>query len=481
MRVLLTGANGYIGLRLLPMLLNAGHNVVALVRRIERFPVEDFTEWVEEGLLCYIEADLLQEEALPDLPPIDAAYYFLHSMGAGNGFLTKESACAKRFVEWVDQSSCQQIIYLGGLTSENVALSELSEHMQSRSEVATLLADSTSKLTVLRASIIVGSGSASFEIIRDLTEKLPVMVTPKWTTTRCQPIAVRNVMFYLLGVLGHQGCYDKSFDIGGPEVLTYQSMLQGYAEVRGLHRRCLPVPFLSPRLSSYWLYFMTATSFPLAKSLVDSLHIETVCQENEIQQLISQELLTYQAAIKMALSRVAQNRVPSVWFDSLASGQIDERILQSIHVPGHGVLLDRRTRALSQTKEVVLNSVWSLGGAKGWPSMNWAWKVRGVIDRIVGGIGVRRGRRHPQELRTGDALDFWRVLLADKASGRLILYAEMKIPGEAWLEFKVNDGSLTQTATFRPRGLMGRLYWWSTYPIHLILFPRMIQKLSRGW
>jgi len=477
MRVLLTGANGYIGLRLLPSLLEAGHECYLLVRRLERFPAEDFSEW--KGQLKYLEADVLQPESLPEQPPLDAAYYFLHSMGAGEGFSEKEAKCAKSFTNWVDKNGCRQLIYLGGLSSESDH--NMSEHMSSRREVGKILGTGSSALTVLKASIIVGSGSASFEIIRDLTEKLPFMVTPKWTLTRCQPIAIRNVIKYLIGVLGNQKCYGQTFDIGGPDVLTYQEMLQGYAKGRGLRRVCLPVPFLSPKLSSYWLYMMTTTSFPLAKSLVASLHIETICEDTRIREIIPQELLSYSEGIEAALSNIAQNRVPSVWYDSLASGGFNQKNLLSIHVPEHGVLIDKKVRETKVDRDEVITSIWSIGGQKGYPSMNWAWKLRGIMDRVVGGIGLRRGRRHPTELRAGDALDFWRVLLSDPAHGRLILYAEMKLPGEAWLEFNLDDHTLTQTATFRPKGLFGRLYWWMTFPFHLILFPRMVKTLAAGW
>ncbi len=479
MRVLLTGANGYIGLRLLPELLEQGHEVVVLVRNLDRFPRADFCRWESEGRVSYLVGDMLKPDSLPTLGAVDGAYYFLHSMGSGDGFAEREASCARNFSSWISEAGCPQVVYLGGLNTESEL--QLSEHMQSRNQVAEILAQGPFHLTVLRASIIVGSGSASFEIIRDLVEKLPVMVTPQWTRTRCQPIAIRNVIGYLIGVMGNEQCCDRSFDIGGPEVHTYRELLIHYAETRGLRRMALPVPLLSPKLSSYWLYFMTATTYQLAKSLVTSLHVESVCEEDSIREIIPQKLLNYEESIKMALSNIAQNRVPSAWYDSLASGHFSENNLLSVHVPEHGVFTDSQECVFQVPTSKVVASVWSIGGTKGWPSLNWAWKVRGRLDKLVGGIGMRRGRRHPSELRVGDALDFWRVVLTDQDAGRLILSAEMKLPGEAWLEFNIQDGMLTQTATFRPKGLTGRAYWWLVYPFHLILFPRMARTLSTGW
>lgn len=481
MRVLVTGANGYIGLRLIPSLLDAGHEVVAVVRSRRRFPEKDFEAWGDQ--LCLLEADFLEPSSLPKAEGVghlDAAYYLIHSMGEGADFSDREAFCAKSFVAWLDSVGCDQTVYLGGITPEQTSLSE---HLSSRKKVAEILGQAETSLTTLNASIIVGSGSASFEMIRDLVEKLPMMITPQWTRTRCQPIAIRNVVAYLLGVIApdlREKVAGRSMDIGGPQVLTYQQMLTGYARVRGLQRFILPVPFLSPKLSAYWLYFMTATSFPLARALVGSLHLETSCRENTMAALMPQELLTYDEAIDLALSRVAQNRVPSVWYDSISSGKFDPRHIRNVQVPAHGVLEDSRTLSLEASRDQVLESVWSLGGERGWPSMDWAWRLRGLMDKAVGGSGMRRGRRDKHELHPGDALDFWRVVLADREAGRLVLFAEMKLPGEAWLEFTVGEATIEQRAVFRPRGLFGRLYWASTYPFHLIIFPKMIEHLAQG-
>lgn len=306
------------------------------------------------------------------------------------------------------------------------------------------------------------------------------MVCPKWVSTRCQPIAIRSVIGYLTGVLDVPETEGKSYDIGGPEVLRYRDLLEGYARVRRLKRFFLPVPFFSPRLSSWWLYLMTTTRFSLAQALVDSMKHETVCSEHRIRKLVKVELCTYREAVELALSRIAQNRVPSSWIDSLIGGDLSPLYLDAVKVPEHGVYFDRQKVALKSSIAKVRDAIWSLGGENGWPSMNWAWELRGWLSRLGGGIDTRRGRRHPNELRPGDALDFWRVLLSDPDSGRLILYAEMKLSGEAWLDFRINGDSLIQTATFRPQGLLGRLYWFLVLPAHWILFPRMARKLAAG-
>ena len=479
MNILLTGSNGYIGLRLLPALLKAEHRVIALVRDRGRFPSAQFQPFLDDGRLSLIEGDMLDPTRLPAPPQeIDAAYYLLHSMGAGQGFEEREAACARNFTAWLESSACRRVIYLGGL----VPAGPLSHHLQSRENVNTILRSGTISVTTLRASIIVGSGSASFEIIRDLVEKLPFMITPRWTATRCQPIAIRNVIGYLTGCLDTPETIGQELDIGGPEVLTYRDLLRQYAETRGLRRWLISLPLLSPRLSARWLRFVTAATLPLAKSLIESLRNETVCRDHRIEKLIPQQLISYQEAIQLAFTTIAQNRVPSSWIDSLASGRLEPDFLRSIRVPEHGVLRDQQCVTLGAEREKVIDRVWSLGGAFGWPAMNWAWRVRGWLDRIAGGTGLRRGRRHPSELRAGDALDFWRVIMADRSdpdSARLILYAEMKLPGEAWLDFEITHGALHQTATFRPRGLSGRLYWYAILPFHFLLFPQMARLLAK--
>ena len=481
MHVLITGANGYIGQRLIRGLLDAGHEITAAVRDRHRFPAEEFG--ADERRLHVVEADFLDARSLGSLPwEVDAAYYLIHSMGSRGDFAEREECCARNFSHAAVSSKWKRIIYLGGLAAED---GPLSEHLASRVTVEHILGDCGVPLTALRASIVVGSGSASFEIIRDLAEKLPVLVTPRWVHTRCQPIAVGNVLEYLIGVAEHPETTGCSYDIGGPEVMSYLDLIKGYCEVRGLRRYFIATRVLSPRLSSAWLCLLTSTSFPLARALVDSLTHETVCHDAKIREIIPLKLLTYHQAVERALSRIAQNLVPSSWIDSLAAGTLPPRLFGAVKVPEHGVYRDSRTVPLTAPREAVVARVWSIGGMNGWPAMNWAWRLRGTLDKLGGGIGIRRGRRHPDDLHPGDALDFWRVLLADREKGRLILYAEMKLPGEAWLEFAVEEtadanAGLRQTATFRPQGLLGRLYWLSVLPFHFLLFPRMVRRLAAG-
>jgi uncharacterized protein YbjT (DUF2867 family) len=476
MKILLTGANGYVGLRLLSALLEAGHTVHAVVRDRRRLPIEELAVHGEQ--LQIVECDLGDpEDETAFSEEIDVAYFLVHAMGAGADFVEREAAMARSFLARLKPTGARQIVYLGGIVPEH---GKLSDHLASRRNVEVILSESGIPLTALRASIIVGSGSASFEIIRDLVEKLPVMITPRWTRNRCQPIAIRNVIAYLVGVAGDSATFGRSFDVGGPEVLTYEDLMRQYAAERKLSRWIIAVPLLTARLSSYWLYSITSTTFRIASALVDSLAHDTVCRDTAIREIVPQELLTYREAVQRAFVRIAQNHVPSTWYDALASGALLPSRLRSIHPPEHGVLTDRRVVRLTASREAVIGAIWSLGGARGWPSMNWAWRVRGMLDRSVGGIGLRRGRRDPVHLRVGDAVDFWRVLLADPEGGRLILFAEMRLPGEAWLEFDVSDGKLRQTATFRPLGVFGRLYWLSCMPFHEWLFPRMARSLASG-
>ena len=333
---------------------------------------------------------------------------------------------------------------------------------------------------MLRAAIIVGSGSSSFEIIRDLCEKLPVMITPKWVRTKCQPIAIRDILNFLTGVINNEKCFDQSFDVGGPDILSYKEMMQQYAEVRGLKQYILEVPVMSPKLSSYWLYFVTSTSYKLALNLVDSMKIEVITHDKRLQEILGLEPISYKEAIKLAFYKIEQNQVVSSWKDSMSSGRFKSELSGFIQVPTYGCLIDKKSVKV-EDPDLVLDKIWAIGGLKGWYYGNWLWKMRGFMDKLFGGVGLRRGRTHPTELSVGDSLDFWRVLLADKKNRRLLLFAEMKVPGEAWLEFEIDDQNiLHQTATFRPKGIWGRLYWYTMLPFHYFIFEGMINRIAEN-
>ncbi|MCX2740271.1 SDR family oxidoreductase [Pontibacter anaerobius] len=475
MKILLTGANGYIGKRLLPLLVEQRHEVVCMVRDPRRF---DLPETLKEKVQV-VRGDLLQPEGLTQLPSdIGAAYYLVHSMGSGSDdFSSAESMAAANFVSYLNSTTARQIIYLSGISNDK----SLSKHLASRRHVEDVLSTAHSNLTVLRAAIIIGSGSASFEIIRDLVEKLPVMVTPKWLNSRCQPIAIRDVLFYLTEVLGREDCYDRRFEIGGPDVMTYKTMLLKLAEVRHLKRYILTLPVLTPRLSSYWLYFVTSTNYSLARSLVDSLRNDAVVQQQTIKDVIPHRCLPYEHAVRLAYTKIEQNSVISSWKDSLVSGTMRLNYMDFIQIPEHGVLTDKQRLKFNRAPEEVLNNIWSIGGERGWYKTDYLWRIRGLMDKVVGGVGLRRGRRSPTEVKAGDTIDFWRVLLADRKNKRLLLYAEMKLPGEAWLQFRIceeEDGNyLEQLAAFRPNGLLGRLYWYAVLPFHFIIFGGMVQNI----
>jgi len=472
MKILITGANGYIGMRLLPLLVNQGHQVVCAVRNEARLSINPQLRSKVE----VVEVDFLDAPKKGVLPPdIDAAYYLIHSMTSSTSdFEEKEERSARHFIEYISETSCKQVIYLGGIANED----ELSKHLRSRKNVEEILATGGYALTVLRAAIIVGSGSASFEIIRDLCEKLPLMITPKWVKTRCQPIAIRNVMQFLTGVLGNKKCYDQSFDIGGPDILTYKEMMKTYSKIRGLRLYILDVPLMSPKLSSYWLYFVTSTSYKLALNLVDSMRVEVITKDNRLRDILEIDLIPYREAIQMAFERIEQNQVVSSWKDSLVSGRLDHDVKAYIKVPKYGCLKDEQSIEVSDPEQV-LSNIWSIGGEKGWYYGNGLWKIRGYVDKLFGGVGLRRGRTHPDKIFEGDSLDFWRVLLADKEAKRLLLYAEMRVPGEAWLEFELDDKNvLHQTATFRPKGLWGRMYWYLMLPFHYFIFGGMIKRIA---
>ena len=470
MKVLLTGATGYIGKRLLPVLVEKGFRVVCSVRDKNKFHPEESLR----GQIEVVENDLTKRDSLDSIPhDIDFAYYLVHSMAATKQYEELERQSAIHFREALSKTKARQVIYLSGIVNAQT----LSRHLSSRKNVELELAKGTYALTTVRAGIIIGSGSASFEIIRDLVEKLPVMIAPKWLKTKCQPIGVKDVISVLTGILHNEQTYNKSYDIAGEEILTYREMLMGYASVRRLKRVIWTVPVMTPRLSSYWLYFVTSTSYMLATSLVDSMKVEVVASNNEILQLLGIKPLSYKESVEKAFEKIEQNAIVSSWKDSTVSGRLDYKISDYINVPEFGCFRDVRKRHVEDVPSC-LNKIWSIGGDTGWYYANWLWEIRGFLDKVAGGVGLRRGRTNPVNIQAGDTLDFWRVLYANKEEGRLLLFAEMKLPGEAWLEFQIQDDSLMQIATFRPKGLLGRLYWVCVYPLHGFIFNGMAKELS---
>ncbi|MCL7986486.1 SDR family oxidoreductase [Sphingobacterium sp. lm-10] len=472
MKILLTGATGYIGKRILPALLQEGHEVVCLVRDAARL----LHDTHESAKLSVVEADLMKPASMDQIPKdIDVAYYLVHSMGSGsNSFSNTERTSAENFAEALQKTHAKQIIYLSGIVNSDV----LSAHLASRKVVEDILRGGAVPVTALRAGIIIGSGSASFEIIRDLVEKLPVMVAPKWLKSQCQPIAIRNVIEFLIGVLQQEELYDRHIDIYGPDLLTYQQMLEDFASVRNLKRKIYIVPVLTPRLSSYWLYLITSTSFSLARHLVDSMRIDVVPVENEWAEKLGINLISYRDAIKLAFGKIEQNLVLSTWKEA-GTRRAMQGLSTYVEVPAFGVLTDRKTIALNNPDET-LKRIFAIGGRNGWYYGNWLWQFRGFLDRLFGGVGLRRGRRNALETAPDEVLDFWRVLLSSRQEKRLLLYAEMRLPGEAWLEFRINEKEeLEQIATFRPHGIAGRLYWYAMLPFHLFLFRGMIRNIAK--
>lgn len=476
MKILLAGANGYIGTRLIPILLQKGHDVVCLVRDKRRFHENsDYSEHV-----TLLTGDLVNAESIAAFPnDIDAAYYLVHSMTGNKDFADMEAESAANFIKALDKTTCKQVIYLSGITNDD----NLSKHLQSRRHVEDVLREGKAALTVLRASIIIGSGSSSFEIIRDLTEKLPVMTVPRWVNTKCQPIAIRDVLGYLESILLNEKAFNRTFDIGGPDVLTFKEMMLTYAKVRKLNRHIFTIPFLSPKISSYWLYFVTSISYSLAQSLVDSMKNETVVKNHAIDEVAPRTCLSYREALEAAFVKIEQNSIASSWKDALNRGYLKPGFMDQFKVPQNGTLEYKVKTPFKRDTGEVLDNLWAIGGKRGWYYWNWIWNLRGFLDKVVGGVGSRRGRTSNIHISPGDAIDFWRVLLADKVNKRLLLYAEMKLPGEAWLEFKIvehhGETFLSQVATFRPKGLWGRAYWALMFPFHIFIFKGMAEQITQ--
>ena len=473
--ILITGATGYVGGRLVPRLLSAGYRVRCLVRDPTRLQGRAWLDQVELA-----QGDMLQPDSLAAaMRDVWVVYYLVHSLGSGNDFSERDLAAARNCAQAAGTAGVKRIIYLGGLGNPQA---NLSPHLRSRQQTGEALCEAGIPVTEFRAAVIVGSGSLSFEMIRYLTERLPVMICPKWVFTRIQPIAIRNVLDYLVAALDCLESAGRILEIGGQDVLTYAGMMTGYARARGLTRRLIAVPVLTPRLSSYWVHLVTPIPAAIAQPLIKGLGNEVIVRDGTALRLFPDiELLDFETSVRLALARVETQGVETAWSDALTSSQGDRTPLTLI--TREGLIIERRQRAVPAPAEAVYRSFARLGGKWGWLYMDWAWQLRGMLDRLCGGVGMRRGRRDPEDLRVGDSLDFWRVEMVEP--GRLIrLRAEMKVPGRAWLEFEArseNKGKtlLLQTAFFEPKGLLGLLYWYALYPIHSLIFSGLIQKIAQ--
>jgi len=475
-RVLVTGATGYVGGRLVPRLLDRGHDVRCVVRDPSRLVGRP---WSGAEI---VEGDLEEPaDARRALEGVDVAYYLVHSMNSGHAFRDRDRVMAEAFGTAARQAGVSRIIYLGG---PGEASQLRSRHLVSRQEVGRALAASGVPVVEFRAAVIVGSGSASFEMIRYLTERLPVMVTPYWVDTRCQPIGIRAVLEYLIEALEKPEVHGV-YEIGGPDVLTYRQMMLGYARVRRLRRVILAFPVPHPEWGGYFVDLITPIPFAIANPLVESLQTEVVVRDDRARREFSVQPLGYLESVKLALTRVARDDVETTWASSLASLSPD--VPTDRQLAGHeGMLLERHRTHVAASPARAFEEICALGGDDGWPAGNALWQIRGLMDRALGGVGMRRGRRHPRELSVGEPLDFWRVEALEPPH-LLRLRAEMRLPGTAWLQFEVlpDEGGarVEQTAFFEPRGLPGYLYWYTFLPFHRFIFPgllRAVRERSEG-
>jgi len=490
MHVLVLGATGYVGGRLVPELLAAGHRVRCGARNPAKLSGRSWHSAVE-----VVRVDVNDRELLTTaMASIDAVIFLVHSMDGGPDFEAREAAAAVTVRDAAASAGVSRIVYLGGLGDSTDALSK---HLRSRQQVGALLADGPVPVTELRAGVVIGSGSVSFEMLRHLTEVLPVMITPRWVDTRTQPIAVRDVLRYLVGVLEREETAGRILEIGGPDVLTYREMMHHFAEIAGLRRRViLPVPVLTPRLSSLWVGLVTPLPTGTARPLVDSLVNEVIVTDDAARQLVPFEPTTFDDAVRLALRRIQDLDVETTWAsaDGVNHVPYDRAATPSPEDPswaGGTILRDVRITNCEASPERLYAAVTSLGGTRGYHTPRFLWALRGGLDKLVGGIGLGRGRRHPQQLAVGEPVDFWRVESlerpdGDGGSGLLRLRAEMKVPGEAWLEFRISPdperagcSRLEQQARFHPRGLWGRVYWYGLSPIHSFMFPRMARRIAR--
>jgi uncharacterized protein YbjT (DUF2867 family) len=481
-RCLVTGASGYIGGRLVPELLAAGYGVRCMARDPGKLDGRPWSGDVEVAIADAMDPAVVRHA----LDGVEVAYYLIHSLGAGPSFERRDREAAGIFAAAAASAGVKRIVYLGGIVSGPV--DGLSPHLRSRGEVGDILQSSGVPTAVLQAAVIIGSGSASFEMLRYLTERLPAMVTPKWVSTRIQPIAVRDVLRYLVGSAALPADVSRSFDIGGPDVLTYADMMRRYCAVAGLRQRVLmPVPLLTPRLSSLWVGLVTPVPAGLARPLVESLVNEVVCAEHDIAEYIPDPpggLIPLDLAIALALRHTREGDVSTSWSSAGTPGAPSDPLPSDPAWAGGSLYVDERVTTVGASPAALWEVIEGIGGATGWYSFPAAWAVRGLLDRLAGGVGLRRGRRDPHHLRVGDALDFWRVEAITPGS-LLRLRAEMKLPGLAWLELTAGrdeDGMTTysQRAVFQPRGLAGHAYWRSISPFHGLVFGGMVRNITRA-
>jgi uncharacterized protein YbjT (DUF2867 family) len=470
--VLVTGATGYIGGRLVPKLLALGHRVRVLARDSNKLGARAWSERVEVAT-----GDVLNPNTLPPaMDGIEIGYYLVHSMGGGKDFHRRDVEAALNFAAAAADGGVKRIIYWGGLGD---AESDLSEHLSSRRETGDALRTKAVPVTEFRSAVILGSGSISFEIIRHLVERLPVMICPRWVSTKIQPISIADLLNYLVAALDQPDSAGRIIEIGGSDTTTHQGLMLSYARIRGLRRKLVSVPVLTPRLSSYWVHWVTPIPAAISSPLIEGLRNEVVVRDWSARQLFPE---ISPGSCDDALNRIVEDldagRIETAWSDT-ALGRDGPGVLTSTE----GMIVERRVVRVSAPARIVYRVVSGIGGDRGWFFGDWAWRVRGLIDRALGGVGLRRGRRHPDDLRVGDALDFWRVEVADTAN-LLRLRAEMKLPGSAWLQYTFREDSegvttVEQTATFAPKGLAGLVYWYALYPIHALIFRGLLRRVAK--
>ncbi len=473
--VLVTGVTGYIGGRLVPELLASGFRVRVFVRDRSRLQGRTWFNQVE-----VVQGDVLDPVSLVTaMPGVRAAYYLIHSMSDSVDFDQRDLQAARNFGDAARANGVERIIYLGGLGDP---ATDLSKHLSSRHQTGQALQESGVPVTEFRAAIVVGSGSISFEMIRYLTERVPVMICPRWVFTRVQPIAISDVLKYLVAAIETPQSSGRIIEIGGSNVITYGDMMLGYAQARDLRRWLLSVPVLTPRLSSYWVHLVTPIPASIARPLIDGLRNEVIVRDETARELFPQiEPMDYLTAVTLALADLEAHHIETSWSDALVTSQGD--VVPVALSTQEGMIIERRQQMVSVPPNAVFKIISRLGGQTGWLYLDWTWRLRGWIDRLVGGAGLRRGRRDPEVVRIGDAIDFWRVEAVEPEK-RLLLRAEMKLPGRAWLQFETQSHSgeqtrLVQTAFFAPKGLLGLAYWYLLYPLHRLIFAGMIRHLAQ--